>query len=130
VLFPYNFTMMSDPAYRADAEELITRCRERRVAMQSIKSIARRRGAADDVGPHFSWYGPQSDGDALERAVRFVLSRDGLFLNTSSDLRLLESALAAASAASLTAPSDDEMAADVAAQGIRPLFDGAELERI
>jgi hypothetical protein len=27
-------------------------------------------------------------------------------------------------------PSDDEMAADVGAEGVEPLFDGADLERI
>src|SRR5579883_1358820 len=43
VLFPYNFTMMSIAQYAADAESLIAICNERAVAMQTIKSAARRR---------------------------------------------------------------------------------------
>jgi hypothetical protein len=69
------------------------------------------------------------DADARSRAVRWVLGRDQLFLNTSSDARLLGPTLDAAEA-DLPVPTDDELAADVVAQGIRPLFDGAELERI
>ncbi|MDY7100733.1 MAG: aldo/keto reductase [Actinomycetota bacterium] len=130
VLFPYNHALMSDDGYRADAEALIATCRERDVATQTIKSVARRRWAPDDEQPHFSWYEPLTDPDAIGRAARFVLGRDGLFLNTSSDLRLLEPTLEAASAAPLSVPTDEEMEADAAAHGIRPLFDGAELERI
>lgn len=52
-----------------------------------------------------------------------------LFLNSSSDARLLRPILEAASAGG-PRPSREEMEADVAAQGIRPIFDGAALERI
>ena len=52
-----------------------------------------------------------------------------LFLNTTSDARLLPMVVDAASG-DLTAPTDDELRADVVEQGITPLFDGAELERI
>jgi hypothetical protein len=128
VLLPYNFSLLGDPAYRADVETLLGLCDERRVAVQTIKSVARRRWV-DDTGPRHSWYEPLADGDALARAVRFVLGRPPLFLNTSSDARLLRPTLEAASAGG-TVPSDDEMQADVIAQGVQPLFDGADLERI
>jgi hypothetical protein len=52
-----------------------------------------------------------------------------VFLNTSSDARLLRPILEAA-ATGLGAPTDDEMRADIADEGIEPLFDGAALERI
>ena len=52
-----------------------------------------------------------------------------LFLNTSSDARLLPTILEAA-AAPAPRPPDDELDADVRAQGIEPLFDGGALERI
>jgi hypothetical protein len=59
------------------------------------------------------------------------LARPGIFLNTSSDARLLRATLEAASAAMSTgSPSDDEMRADVDQLGIVPLFDGDTLERI
>jgi aryl-alcohol dehydrogenase-like predicted oxidoreductase len=128
VLLPYNFTVMSDDQYRADTEALIGICQERGVAVQTIKSVARRRWP-DGVEPQYSWYEPLPDGDALDRAVRYVLGRPGLFLNSSSDARLLRPILEAAAAGG-PVPADGEMAADVARHEIRPLFDGAELERI
>ncbi len=128
VLFPYNFTMMGNPSYRADVEALIELCQSRGVAIQTIKSIARRRWA-DQPTRRFSWYEPIDDPDALTRAVHYVLGRPGLFLNTSSDARLLPLALEAAATVAGT-PTDQAMEADALAQGITPLFDGAELERI
>lgn len=128
VLLPYNFTVMSDDRYRADFEALIGVCEQRGVAVQTIKSVARRRWR-EEAGPRFSWYEPLADGAALLRAVRYVLGRPGLFLNSSSDARLLRPTLEAA-AADAPVPTDEEMAADVERHEIEPLFDGAGLERI
>jgi aryl-alcohol dehydrogenase-like predicted oxidoreductase len=135
VLLPYSFVGMTDPAYRADVQELLAVCRERGVAVQTIKAVARRRWPEDHQGPRFSWYQPLStdDGDAaLGRAVRWVLGDPQVFLNSSSDARLLPAILAAAEALDDGGrPADDEMAADVAAQDAVPLFDGSDsLERI
>ncbi len=128
VLFPYNHSMVADPAYRADAEALLARCRRDGVAVQTIKSIARRRWP-EDPERRFSWYEPIDDPEALARAVNWVLGEPAVFLNSSSDARLLPATLEAAAA--LTGrPSEEEMAADAARLGITALFDGAELERI
>jgi aryl-alcohol dehydrogenase-like predicted oxidoreductase len=128
VLLPYNYPVMSDDQYRADVDALLEVCEQRGVAVQTIKSVARRRWP-DGAEPQHSWYEPLADGEALVRAVRYVLGRPGLFLNSSSDARLLRPTLAAAVAGG-PAPTDEEMAADVERHGIEPLFDGAELERI
>ncbi len=128
VLLPYNHALLRDDGYRADVEALLATCEEMRVAVQTIKSVARRRWT-DDERPHFSWYEPLSDPDALARAVRYVLGRPGLFLSTSSDARLLLPILKAATAGG-PAPTDEELEADALAQGVVPLFDGGELERI
>jgi aryl-alcohol dehydrogenase-like predicted oxidoreductase len=128
VLLPLNFPLFADPGYRADATALLEECARRNVAVQTIKSVARRRWS-DAAAPHFSWYEPLRDGAALQRAVRWVLSHPQVFLNTSSDARLLRPILEAA-ASGLGAPSDAEMQADIVEQGIEPLFDGAALERI
>ena len=128
VLFPYNFTLLQNPAYRGDVEQLLQVCEERHIAVQTIKSGARRRWTGSD-GPRYSWYEPIADAAALARSVRWVLARPGLFLNTSSDARLLR-AICEAAATAGEAPTDAEMAADVEALGIEPLFDGAALERI
>ncbi len=127
VLFPYNFTMMENPQYAADAEVLIKLCNERGVATQTIKSAARRRWQNGD-GPKFSWYEPLRERDAIRRAVHFVLSRPGLFLNSSSDTTILRTILEAASEPA-SAPSHAEMEADVAHYAMQPLFTGAQ-ERI
>jgi aryl-alcohol dehydrogenase-like predicted oxidoreductase len=128
VLFPYNHSLLGLEAYRADVEELLALCAEAQVATQTIKSMARRRWA-DEAGPHFSWYRPLDDGDAVARAARWVLAHPGLFLNTSSDARLLRTTLTAVSTPG-PVPTDAEMAADAEALGIEAIFDGGALERI
>jgi aryl-alcohol dehydrogenase-like predicted oxidoreductase len=120
VLFPYNFPMLNIPQYAADVEALINSCRARGVATQTIKSVARRRWQNGD-GRKFSWYEPLRDRDAIRRGVHFVLSRPGLFLNSSSDTTLLRDILDAASMPA-TAPLRAEMEADVARYAMQPLF--------
>ena len=124
VLLPCNFAMLSQPAYRADFDALIEVCRERNVAVQTIKSIARRRWREED-GPRYSWYEPLREPDALARAVRFVLAREGLFLNSSSDATLLpgilEAARQAADAGELE-PDEGELRADMERYAVEPLF--------
>jgi aryl-alcohol dehydrogenase-like predicted oxidoreductase len=129
VLLPYSFVALQDPAYRSDVEHLLAVCADQKVAVQTIKSIARRRWPADHDGPRYSWYEPLTDPAAVGRAVRWVLANPQVFLNTSSDARQLRATLAAAADAT-PAPTDDELQADVDAEGIEPLFDGAALERI
>jgi aryl-alcohol dehydrogenase-like predicted oxidoreductase len=129
VLLPYNYTMLERPDYRADVEALLELCSERDVAVQTIKSIARGRWSGSREGK-FSWYEPLTDPAAIGRAVRYVLSNDQLFLNTTSDATLLPLLLAAAEAGDLSAPSADELRDDVETFGITALFDGETLERI
>ncbi len=128
VLFPFNHSLLTIDEYRADVEELIALCTDRGVAMQTIKSIARRRWAPGESSG-FSWYEPLTDPEAIARAVRFVLSHEGLFVNSSSDARQLASIVATASNPA-TRPADAELEADRLAQGMHPIFDGDALERI
>ena len=129
VLLPYSFVGLQDDAYRADVEQLLEVCDVERVAVQTIKSIGRRRWPEGHDGPRFSWYEPVTDTEAIGRAVRWVLGNDQVFLNTSSDARLLPTILEAAASGG-SVPADDEMRADVDTHGIEPLFDGDILERI
>ena len=121
VLCPYNFSMMAQPEYAADFETLAKTCRQRDVALQTIKSLARRRWQATD-GPKFSWYEPLTDGDAIRRAVHWVLSREDVFLNSSSDARLLEPTLIAAKEM-IESPTDREMQRDSDTFEIEALFE-------
>jgi len=127
VLLPVNFALMDNPVYRSDVDALLEVCADRSVAVQTIKAIARGRWA-DGNTDRFSWYDPLTEPGPIGRAVRYVLSNDQCFLNTTSDARLLPMVIDAARG-DLSAPSAEEMRADVAAEGITPLFaDG--LERI
>ncbi len=95
VLLPFNFVLMERPDYRADVERLLEVCADRRIAVQTIKAIAKGRWT-DGTDRHFSWYEPLTDAGAIGRAVRYVLSNPQLFLNTTSDARLLPPIVAAA----------------------------------
>ncbi len=129
VLFPYNHALLADPSYRADVEALVELCSERGVALQTIKSIARRRWPDGHTGRRRSWYQPLEDDDAVDRAVHYVLGRPGLFLLTTSDYERLPAVLEAASRPG-PVPSEEEMEADAHRLEVAPLFDGAALERI
>jgi aryl-alcohol dehydrogenase-like predicted oxidoreductase len=131
VLLPWNYTLSTIEGYHHDFRQLQDLCRERNVAMQTIKSAALGRWPGGRDGTEFSWYKPLNDPDAIGRAVRFVLSEPNLFLNTSSDTRILQSLVNGAAASNASQrPTDAELNADVETFGITPLFDGAELERI
>ena len=59
-----------------------------------------------------------------------MLSDPRLFLNTSSDARLLEATVAAAQGHNGSTPEPAELEYDRDEHGITPLFDGDLLERI
>jgi len=120
VLLPYNYVMMQSPEYAADFERLVALCEQRGVAVQTIKSVARRRWQ-DTSERRFSWYEPLRDGEAIRRAVQFVLARPGFFLNSSSDATVLPAILAASEEPSAP-PSAAELVADVARFAMEPLF--------
>jgi aryl-alcohol dehydrogenase-like predicted oxidoreductase len=120
VLLPYSYVMMQDPTYAVDFDALLGLCAARGVAVQTIKSVARRRWQ-DGEGRRFSWYEPLRDAAAIRRAVHFVLARPGLFLNSSSDATLLRAILEAANGAA-TAPTRAALESDVARFAIEPLF--------
>lgn len=97
VLLPYSYMSLKDKQYQNEFETLYTLCQEKKIAMQTIKAIARRRWREGDESRKFSWYEPLRDQNAIRRAVFWVFSRKGLFLNSSSDATLLRTILDAAS---------------------------------
>jgi predicted aldo/keto reductase-like oxidoreductase len=120
VLLPYNFFMASDERYRRHFEEVLTICRERNVAVQIIKSIARGPWAVTERS-HTTWYQPLEDQADIDRAVHWVLGLPGVFLNTAGDLRLLPKVLDAASRFERRTP-DEEMATMLESQRMTSLF--------
>lgn len=120
VLLPYNYIMMQNPQYAADFEALLVICRARNVAVQTIKSLTRRPWG-DSPQTRATWYEPFEDQADIDRAVHWVLSRPGLFLNTAADIHLLPKVLDAA-ARFQSGPSEAEMQALAARLEMAPLF--------
>ncbi|MBK7894199.1 MAG: aldo/keto reductase [Anaerolineaceae bacterium] len=95
VLLPYNPTMMQNPQYAADFEQLVNVCQQKNVAIQTIKALAK--GSwGDKPKTHTTWYEPFSTQAEIDLAVQWVLSRPGVFLNTVGDTTLLPMVLDAA----------------------------------
>lgn len=120
VLAPYNYVQMQDARYAETFEALAAVCRERNVALQTIKSLARRRW---DGREHTAatWYEPLRDQADIDLAVSWVLARPEAFLLTTGDVDILPRLLDAAERFE-GRPSDDEMAALAARAEAEPLF--------
>ncbi len=121
VLFPYNFTQTRGEPYAADALELIALCERRGVAMQTIKAITLGPWRGERPRSPQTWYEPLTEQADIDLAVRWVLARPGLFLNTVGDLDLLPKVLDAASRGG-PRPSDAEMARLVELRSMAPFF--------
>ena len=120
VLLPYSYVMMQDPHYAAMFERLVAACRQRNVAVQTIKSIARRPWWGRER-THATWYQPLEDQRDIDLAVHWVLSRPGVFLNTVGDVALLPKVLDAASRFT-SAPGAAAMREATARLEMLPLF--------
>ncbi len=120
VLLPYNFFMAENERYRRSFEEVLAICRERNVAVQIIKSIARGPWATTDR-THTTWYQPLEEQVDIDRAVHWVLGLPGVFLNTAGDLGLLPKVLDAASRFERR-PPDEVMAAMLDGKRMTSLF--------
>ena len=97
VLLPYNHTVLQIPHYKDDFEAVVAICRERNLAVQTIKGILRRPWADGAQHTRTTWYEPLEDQAAIDAAVTFVLNRPEVFLNTVGDIDVLPRVLDAAS---------------------------------
>jgi len=107
VLLPHNFITMQNEYYRANFDALEATCKERRVAVQTIKSIAHRPWMESEH-TRTTWYQPLESPEDIDLAVWWTLGRPGVFLNSVGDVDLLPLVLDAAERFS-KAPSDDQM---------------------
>ena len=120
VLLPYNYFMAQDERYRQAFEALLGICRERHVAVQVIKSIARGPWATTDR-THTTWYQPLEAPEDIDRAVHWALDIPDVFLNTVGDLTLLPRVLDAASRFTAR-PLDGDMGEMLASRRMTSLF--------
>lgn len=95
VLLPYNPTMMQNPQYAADFAALLDVCRQKSVAVQTIKALSR--GSwGDRPKTNTTWYEPFTEQADIDLAVHWTLNQPGVFLNTVGDVTLLPKVLDAA----------------------------------
>ena len=120
VLLPYNYVMTQRAQYAADFDALLALCQKRNVAVQTIKSIARAPWG-DRVHTRNTWYEPLEDQAEIDRAVHWVLSRRGIFLNTVGDIHLLPKVLDAASRFA-AAPAEKQMQEAAERLQMAPIF--------
>jgi len=121
VLLPYNFSLLRDAQYAREFDSLVDVCRRRTVAIQTIKSIARRRWPEGSRPTRSTWYEPFEDQGEIDRGVHFALAKPGIFVNTASDLALFERMVDAARRFE-TGPDASEMRAQEQRLAIAPLF--------
>jgi aryl-alcohol dehydrogenase-like predicted oxidoreductase len=120
VLLPYNFVTMQLPYYAENFEALVKTCAERKIAVQTIKSIALRPWLGRRR-THATWYEPLESQIDIDLAVWWVLGRPGLFINTVGDVDLLPKVLDAAERFGKR-PSDADVAAMLERSATQPLF--------
>ena len=120
VLLPYNVFFHRDARYRQAFEEVLAICRERNVAVQVIKSIARGPWAAAER-THTTWYQPLEAPADIDRAIHWAMGIPGVFLNTAGDLTLLPRVLDAAGRFERR-PDDAEMVALLDSARMSSLF--------
>jgi aryl-alcohol dehydrogenase-like predicted oxidoreductase len=124
VLLPCNYIVMQAKNYAASFNRLVALCKERNIAVQTIKSLALRPWPEGGGRTRSCWYEPIEDQVDIDRAVRWVLGNTDLFLIAVGDIHLLPRVLAAA-AGPVTRPADAEMQAMSESKGMALIFDGA-----
>jgi aryl-alcohol dehydrogenase-like predicted oxidoreductase len=120
VLLPYNYVQMQDARYAETFEAVAAVCAERNVALQTIKSLARRRWDGR-TATAATWYEPLREQADIDLAVHWVLGRPEAFLLTTGDVELLPRLLDAAERFERR-PSDEQMDALAARAEAEPLF--------
>ena len=120
VLLPYNRITMRLPYYAENFEALLATCRQRNVAVQTIKSIARQPWLGRER-TRTTWYEPFEAQEDIDLAVWWSLGEPAAFLNSVGDVDLLPKFLAAA-ARFERRPTEAEMGRLVERAHPQPLF--------
>lgn len=121
VLLPYSYWQMGNPRYTADFNALVNICHKRSVAIQTIKSVARRPWEERPKIYNTYFYEPLDEQDAIDKAVHWALGFAEGFLITAGDIQLLPKMLDAANRFEKR-PSDSEMNVLMDEFDIQPIF--------
>ena len=120
VLLPYNFITMQSPYYAENFTALQAACRERKTAVQTIKSLGYRPWMGRERTTS-TWYEPLQDPADIELAMHWALARPDIFVISAGDIHLLPHVLSAAEHRH-EAPPDSAMNALVERLHMEPLF--------
>ena len=121
VLMPWNYFASQHSTYAPDFFETWNLCTEKDVAVQTIKSIARGPWAAGAVKTYKTWYEPLEVEEDIARAVGWLLSHKGVFLNSVGEVKLLPAVFRAASQKP-EKPAKEEMEALSEKMGLASIF--------
>jgi aryl-alcohol dehydrogenase-like predicted oxidoreductase len=121
ILLPWNWFAAQHRTYAPDFEQTLKLAAERKLAVQTIKGVARGPWAAGVKRDRATWYQPLEAMDDIRPAVHWVLSRPEVFLLSAGDVELLPSILKAA-AEPLVKPSNEAMAALSERTGLASIF--------
>ncbi len=121
VLLPCNYLMMQIPQYRENFSRLVRSCKEKDIAVQTIKAAARGLWG-DKSRNNITWYEPLNDQDSINNAVHWVMGHTDAFLISTGDIEILPKFLEAV-ANFIEPPSENEMNKLVRERGMTPLFD-------
>ncbi|MBN1451987.1 MAG: aldo/keto reductase [Anaerolineales bacterium] len=120
VLLPYSHIMMQNPLYARGFEEVLAVCKERNVAVQTIKGVTR--SPWNDMQQNrTTWYRPLEEQADIDLAVHWILGNPQVFLNTAGDIHILPRILDAAQRFEAR-PTDQQMQALTERLKMEPLF--------
>ena len=120
VLMPYNHVMMQNPQYALSFNKVLTVCKERNIAVQTIKGVTH--SPWNDMKPNrTTWYRPLEDQADIDLAMHWIFGNPQVFLNTAGDIHLLPRILDAAHRFDMR-PSDQQMQDLAKRLKMEPLF--------
>ncbi len=121
VLLPYSYIMMQNPRYAEGFNKVLAVCKERNIAVQTIKGISR--SAWKDVQQNrTTWYRPLEEQADIELAMHWIFGNPQVFLNTAGDITLVPHILESAHRF-VSRPTDHQMQALSQRLQMVPLFE-------
>jgi predicted aldo/keto reductase-like oxidoreductase len=121
VLLPYNYTMHQNADYKKGFDKLAAICKNKKIALQAIKTLAKGPKQENSENKYATWYEPLSKPEDITFAIHWALSNDQIFINTAGDIYLLPHVLKAFTTFK-NRVSDMDMQGFVENKGITPLF--------
>jgi hypothetical protein len=121
VLLPYNYITMQNPRYVESFNKLTEICKEKDVAFQTIKSVARRPWEDRPRNYNTYFYEPFETQESIDKSVHWSLGLEKNFLITAGDMQILPKILDAAKRFEKK-PTDQEMDELVKEYSVQQIF--------